>query len=231
MNVKHVFIDDGGVLNNNARRGKQWATVVGVYMANSLGGSEGEWREANLRVFPLVWSNIQSQQISEFDAFYRKFCSDWLRAMTRAVGRGAEVTDARELYKPLSLEAGKLVDAAIEHAATCVGELSTRAHLHMASGTASWELEAILTRMGIKDNFLTLYGPDVTNVNKIGPEFYSQIFAHAGLSPQECIVIESSEEACQWALQAGAQVVHVDIEGGGQFSTLQDAMYHITNIL
>jgi len=42
-----VFFDDGGVLNDNRIRGKQWKTLVGEYYHTRFGGDPEIWGEAN----------------------------------------------------------------------------------------------------------------------------------------------------------------------------------------
>lgn len=43
MTIKAIFIDDGGVMNDNAVRGPQWQRLIGEYLAPRLGGSGAAW--------------------------------------------------------------------------------------------------------------------------------------------------------------------------------------------
>ena len=42
-----VFLGDGGVMNDNETRGRQWQRLVAEYVAPRLGGNPRDWGEAN----------------------------------------------------------------------------------------------------------------------------------------------------------------------------------------
>jgi phosphoglycolate phosphatase-like HAD superfamily hydrolase len=42
-----IFLDDGGVMNDNAVRGSQWQRLVAEFFAPRLGGDPAAWAEAN----------------------------------------------------------------------------------------------------------------------------------------------------------------------------------------
>ena len=74
--------------------------------------------------------------------------------------------------------------------------------------------------MGIADLFLELYGPDLVDFVKYGPEYYARVFAHAGVEPGSALVIESDAECCRWAIEAGGNALWVDPEGRGDAVSL-----------
>ncbi len=41
--VTQLFIDDGGVLNDNERRGAEWRRLIGEYLSPRLGGEPPAW--------------------------------------------------------------------------------------------------------------------------------------------------------------------------------------------
>ena len=45
--IEAIFIDDGDVMNDNARRGPQWQRLVGEYLAPRLGGDQVAWGRTN----------------------------------------------------------------------------------------------------------------------------------------------------------------------------------------
>ena len=49
-----LFLDDGGVLNDNALRGPEWLRLIGGFMPARLGGTADQWARANSVVFPRV---------------------------------------------------------------------------------------------------------------------------------------------------------------------------------
>ncbi len=46
--VTTIFLDDGGVMNDNTLRGPEWQRHVGEYLSPRLGGSLQAWGNANL---------------------------------------------------------------------------------------------------------------------------------------------------------------------------------------
>ena len=54
--IKHIFLDDGGVLNDNDRRAPQWQRLVGEFFVPRLGGTHQAWAEANRRT---IASNLE----------------------------------------------------------------------------------------------------------------------------------------------------------------------------
>ena len=53
-----LFLDDGGVLNDNALRGPEWLRLIGGFMPARLGGTADQWARANSVVFPRVWATL-----------------------------------------------------------------------------------------------------------------------------------------------------------------------------
>jgi hypothetical protein len=42
--IRVVFLDDGGVLNDNERRAPEWRRLLGEFFAPRLGGTPEAWR-------------------------------------------------------------------------------------------------------------------------------------------------------------------------------------------
>ena len=51
-----IFLDDGGVINDNAVRGPQWQRLVGRFLSPRLGGEPEAWAQANKVVAERIWS-------------------------------------------------------------------------------------------------------------------------------------------------------------------------------
>jgi hypothetical protein len=70
-----IFLDDGGVMNDNDVRGKQWQQLVAEYLSPRLGGEPDKWSAANRLVAPRVWQNftraLSRDPESEFAAWPR----------------------------------------------------------------------------------------------------------------------------------------------------------------
>ena len=85
-----IFLDDGGVLNDNRARGLQWQRLVGEYFVPLLGGSAESWSRANRvvanRLFePDAWRK-RIQAAADYRSFDRAYQVEWLRGMCVLVG-------------------------------------------------------------------------------------------------------------------------------------------------
>jgi beta-phosphoglucomutase-like phosphatase (HAD superfamily) len=81
--------------------------------------------------------------------------------------------------------------------------------LHTTSGESSLDLAGYLQAMGVSDCFGRLYGPDLIDTFKEGPEYYERMLADLGISPADALVVDDSPRAIQWATQVGARAVLV----------------------
>jgi phosphoglycolate phosphatase-like HAD superfamily hydrolase len=221
-----VFIDDGGVLSDNALRPSQYLTLIGEFMPPRLGGTAERWRAANLIAHPSAWNDIVPRlpEFSSHREFHRTYGLDWMRRMCDAAGVTLPPEDeAWELFRDLARHCTERVSSAAAGAVEAVLTLRQAGYtLYTASGTTSWELRGIVANMGLSDAFTELYGPDITDRVKYGPAFYEAIFAHAGVDPARALVVESDEECCAWAVEAGANAVWVDGKGRGDLRSLAE---------
>jgi FMN phosphatase YigB (HAD superfamily) len=63
--------------------------------------------------------------------------------------------------------------------------------------------------MEVRDCFGRLYGPDLIDTFKEGPEYYKRIFADVGTVPRDALVVDDNPRAIMWAAQVGAQTILV----------------------
>ena len=221
-----IFIDDGGVLNDNSRRAPEWVRLIAEFMPPRMGGTGNQWAKANREVFPPLWKRIVAcmDEFSTHQEFMHFYATNWFADACTHVGVQSPPDDeAVLLYKEFAVYVAERADCGIEGAADAVLALKRAGYtLNMSSGTPSWELSAILNKMGIKDAFSTLYGPDLIDYVKYGPAFYEKLFADAGVSPDSALVVDSDEECCDWALAAGANAVQIDPLGRGDELSLAD---------
>ena len=220
-----LFIDDGGVLNDNALRGPEWLRLIGDFMSPRLGGTPEGWARANSVVFPRVWGDIVKRLsgFATYTEFQRAYSVEWMRAMCARVGAQPPSDDAAvALHAELTCYVWERADAAIPGAADAVLALREAGYtLYTASGGTSWELQVITEKMGIAQAFARLYGPDLVDQVKNGPAFYEKVFAHAGVPAATALVIDSEAECCRWAREAGAQALWVDPKGRGDAPSLE----------
>jgi FMN phosphatase YigB (HAD superfamily) len=211
-----IFLDDGGVINDNSLRGPQWRRLVGEFFPPRLGGTAAAWSEANGAIFPAVWYRFIAR-LQDWDAATRSYQRelelydlDWLRSMCAVVGVEPPVED--ECLRLAREAAGYIqpkVRAAHPGAAETVRQLSRSFPLYTAAGGASYELKMMFEPLGIIGCFKRIYGPDLVNVPKMGPAFYRAIFADAGVDSATALVVDNEPRAIGWARAAGAEAILV----------------------
>ncbi len=215
MRRRVIFLDDGGVMNDNRRRGAQWRRLVGEYFAPRLGGSREAWAQANGAVTtelfePRAWRArlLASTDYRGFDCQYHL---DWLAAMRRIVGVASpSADDAYSMARRATAFVTRRVRAAFPGAIEAIRLLRRDGYtLYTASGEPSEDLDGYLDGMGVRACFIRLYGPDLVGAFKVGPAYYERIFADAGIDPAQAVVVDDSAEAIAWARAAGAQGIHV----------------------
>ncbi len=215
-----LFLDDGGVLNDNAARAPQWQRLVGEYFVPRLGGEPAAWAEANRRVMSDLsarggWEWLM-RAAADQDDYDRRYYAMWLPGMCRSVG-------VREPDEPECVAMGHAaedyiiprVDSAIPGAAEAVMWLWNEGYtLHMGSGGASRLLEMYLDAMGIRHCLGRLYGPDLIGAFKISSEYYTRILSAESLEPGEALFLDDSPRALGWAKEAGTNTLLVGPEDG-----------------
>ncbi|KAF9430746.1 hypothetical protein BGZ76_000726 [Entomortierella beljakovae] len=92
---KAIFLDSGGVINDNSRRGPQWIKLLEEYMPTVLGGPGPLWSRANAilaeRLFqtntsPNVWDQLMS--VSDgFRDFALRYDLYWINSSTEMINQ------------------------------------------------------------------------------------------------------------------------------------------------
>ena len=210
-----VFLDDGGVMNDNNERGLQWQRLVGEYFVPLLGAPAEAWSRANRvvadRLFePGAWQK-RVQAAADYRSFDRDYQVEWLRGMCELVG--IETPPEEECLR-LARHAAAFITRRVRAAFPGVIDTIRTLHrqgypLHTASGESSLDLEGYLQAMGVRDCFGRLYGPDLIETLKEGPEYYERIFTDLGIAAAEALVVDDSPRAIEWATRVGARTVLV----------------------
>lgn len=222
-----LFLDDGGVMNDNTVRGPQWERLVGEFFPPILGGSSEAWAEANRAVAtallePAAWLR-RLDGMSDYATFLQRYRLDWMTFMCEMVGVPvlADV-DALELSERAERWIMPRVDAAFPGAVEAIRTLHAQEYrLFTASGEPSSDLHDYLSGMGVRDCFERLYGPDLIDTFKNGPEYYQRIFAGAGVEAGDAIVVDDSPAALGWASAVGATSILVGAADGASPGTMQ----------
>src|SRR3954453_15386017 len=208
-----LFLDDGGVLNDNEVRGAQWMRLVADFFMPRLGGAPGGGGEANRQVItsilaPREWE-ARLRAATNYESFERAYYIDWLAQSCALVGVPRPSDEERiAMGRGVSAWIIPQIRSAYPGAVEAIRLLHDRGYtLHTASGASSTDLGLYLEGMGVLDCFGHLYGPDLVGVFKVGPEFYERIFADAGVAPGDALVVDDSLRVLEWARAAGARVL------------------------
>ncbi len=219
MRIEAIFIDDGGVMNDNSVRGPQWQALIGEFMAPRLGGTAAGWAEANRVTAPLTWQKSlqRMKEGLDFPSWWRLDQDEWLTAMCAYVG--VEPPAAADERLRLAEEAAEYVlpriRSAIPGAIQAVRELHAMGfRLFTATGEVCNEIGNYLDGMGIRHLFERLYGPDLVNKHKVSVEYHRAIFADAGVDPLNVLVVDDNAGPVAWAREAGARAIRVSADGG-----------------
>ena len=205
-----VFIDDGGVLNDNHARAPQWRRLLGDYLVPCLGGTPEAWAKANVGAFERSWDRFMTRvaeagESGGVDRWVRTERARWLVDMCEQVGV-ATPDDPETSAVAGSIWVSERVKAEIPGAVDAVLELARRGIvLHTASGGLSWELDPYLRGMGIRQHFDRLYGPDLVDRYKNGPHYHRAILADSETDPADAAVVDDWDEARMWAGSLGVR--------------------------
>jgi hypothetical protein len=172
-----IFLDDGGVMNDNRVRGPQWQLLVGEYFPAILGGAPEAWAAANRTYMegmfdPAQWE-ARLQAFIDYHSWDAAYQLDWINGMCEIVGVPAPPAEtAIELAHQASAHTIARVRSAMPGAIDAILALHAAGHtLHTASGESSRELDGYLQGMDVRHCFGRLYGPDLINLHKTGPAY------------------------------------------------------------
>jgi FMN phosphatase YigB (HAD superfamily) len=223
--IDTLFVDKGGVLIDNAEDlGPQWRRLIGEFLAPRLGGSAQAWGQANIPAFERQierWRAAMARSgPADIRGFFAKDARLWFLDMCEAMGRRPRPPDHEA--ERLAAETVSYVKARLEirtpqRALESLRALRRRGVvLHVASGDAHEDLVAFLEQIGARDLFDRVYGSDIVNTWKFGPEYYRAILSDSGVDPTRAAVVDDSPKALSWANECalrGFLVARRDAEG------------------
>ena len=207
-----IFLDDGGVINDNAVRGPQWQALIGEFLSPILGGDPAAWAAANEAIFEQIWGPAFKDYLDglygdDFNSWLRDYDLRWLQSMAAAVGVPTPVAeDARlRLVRETVTYVTERVRAAYPGAVDAIKWLSVRFRLCTASNEPSVDLDGYLRGMGVRHLFEDLYGPDLVGCVKNRPDYYLRAFARTGVEPDQALIVDDSPGNLAFAVEAGAR--------------------------
>ncbi|MDP9320099.1 MAG: hypothetical protein M3P16_03260 [Chloroflexota bacterium] len=216
--VRAVFLDDGGVLNDNERRAPEWRRLLGEYFVPSLGGTLEAWAAANTFVIEDIWRDWQRlQELGEAvgPEWWPAQDPRWLAGMCERVGVAVPI-DVEGTVRASQLHVLRNIQCAYSDAAPAMRAMHAKGiALHLASGGQAWELEAYMRRMGVWELVGRPYGVDLIGTSKTSRRYYERIVADSSVDPRAAIVVDSHARPLEWADATGFRTVHLDRLGTG----------------
>jgi HAD superfamily hydrolase (TIGR01509 family) len=223
--IDTLFVDKGGVLADNAGDlGPQWRRLIGEFLAPRLGGTPEAWGEASRSAFQ---RHLERQRAAmaqrgraDLRGFFAKDVRLWLLDMCETMG---VPRPADEDAERIAAETVSYVETRIEIRAPKRGLQALRALrrrgvvLHIASGDSHDELVEFLEQIGARDLFDRVYGSDLVDTWKFGPEYYRAILNDSGVDPVRAAVVDDDPEAVSWASECGLRGFIVERRDGEAF--------------
>jgi len=209
----NIFLDDGGVITDKQRRAAEFGRLVGDCFVPLLGGTQEAWTRAHSAVVDRLADpqSLSACASADFVGFYRAYQLRWVAGMCELLGLP---TPPEEECLDLAYRAlgwiTRRIQAALPGAVEAIHLLHRQGYaLHTASGSCSLELAGSFKGLGVRRCFGRLYGADLINTFKEGPQYYARLFADAGVQPASALVVDDSAEATRWAARLGARTVLV----------------------
>lgn len=192
----HIFFDDGGVMNDNRKRGPQWERLVGEYFADRFGGDPIVWGGANHRFIVEhlakyeTWTGLYDGQ--DYAPYNRLFIDAWVEGMFNNAGRELP---PRSQYDDIFYLSSEYVTPRVHSSFPGVVDTIKVLYnegftLHTASGESSADLHGYLSGMGVRDCFTQLYGPDLIDTLKTSERYYLEILKDLDINPEQTIFID-----------------------------------------
>lgn len=229
-----IFLDDGGVMNDNRLRGPKWQKLVGDFFIPRYGGTPEIWNEANIKAltYEIEKMNqiIAEQPFYSYNKFSQEIRPTKIEIMFSHLG----------LEIPSKNECNRLIDEAWEwimpraHAPfpdviDSIKKLSKKYNLYTASNEDSESLKKYLSGMGVLDCFASpehIFGPDLIDQFKSHESYYEKIFEYVDIIPEQTIVVEDNPLFIKFAEKSGARVIQSRLDPVHS----QVTKYSITNM-
>ena len=216
-----IFLDDGGVMNDNTRRQRPWEQGVAAFFAPRFGGEPAAWERANRSAAGAIFAEwdgwLARHRDADYHDFQRVHAREWLGRMLDLLDLPRpDDADMLRLYAEATAFVTRRVHAAIPGAVAAIRQLRAAGYvLGTASGEESFALDGYLSAMGVRDYFgAGLYGPDLVGVLKASRGYYERVFADAAVDPADALVVDDGPEPVAWARAAGARAIRIGDEIG-----------------
>lgn len=229
--IEVLFVDKGGVLIDNTTLGAQWRGLIGEFLSPRLGGKPEAWGAANIPAFERQWARLSAAHSARGPAdirgFFAKDACLWFLDMCDGVGVARPADEEAERIAAATVAYVKAhLDIPVPRVLDALRALRGRGVvLHLASADSHDDLVAFLEQIGARELFDRVYGSDLVNTWKFGPEYYRTVLADSGVDPDHAAVVDDSAEALSWARECGLRGFLVEHRDGQDFDAAVARMF------
>lgn len=211
----------------------QYVRAIGDTLAFRFGGDAADWTRAAVDML----QTLEAQYVARFcpeptgyNAWYDTMHPEAMALVFGGMGLAVPY-DAEALSRETQYRALSLCDACFEGSQEVVRSLHGEGHtLHLASGNDSGHLRGAIMGAKLAPFFDRLFGPDLIDCAKEGPEYYARLFRALNISPADALVIDNDPNAIDWALSVGAWAVQADFLPHKPMEAVPGVVGRITNI-
>ena len=208
-----LFLDFCGVIHDCTQVLEHWRARLGDFLTPVLGGEPTAWADANTYALERTIERYLAARAAgeSVRAYLPRELVLWLRDMCVHVGVPAPEHDrAEELARAAARYVTERVPATIPESIPTLRLLHARGFaLHTAANPWSSDLEGYLSALGVRDLFGKLYGPDLVDTWKNGPDFYRRLLADTGVAAERAVVIDDHLRHLDVAREVGCGTIFV----------------------
>lgn len=194
---------------------EQFTSTLATLLTDKLGGSPEEWNRKVLNMMIVVENDYIQHFIQNPLAGYRQWLPTSYQLASEFLFDSTIPLKKRErirLLKRVRKQALLSVNACFPGMIQLVKDLhNNNVQLVMASGNDSEHLNHALKAAGILNCFSKVYGPDLIDCAKEGPEYYARICDALSITPDQAVVVDNDAVALGWAADVGMKTVHLRI--------------------
>jgi FMN phosphatase YigB (HAD superfamily) len=218
-----IFLDDGGVINDNKLRGPQWWKLIAEFFIPRYGKTYEEWKEANLFFLDKeikYWDDIlDKNELIDMPKFIEEYNVRWATIMFEYL----EIPiPSREDCIKISIEASDWimpkVKSAFEGMNEVVRYLGKHFDLFTSSGASYRTLTTFFKAQGIETSFKKILGSDTIGVFKSHPSYFDRLFSISGVNPKNSIVIDDKEKVLNLTQKFEAKCIVSNLSGESEVS-------------
>ena len=215
QNRPTVLLDFDDTLSDPIPLFLQFARELGAGLSGRFGKEPVAWEKAAADMLAAIEDDYCERFVGNPTNGYLEWLNSLRHRSVLLVCEAMDLPsppDAEQLAVDLQFDALSRCHAGFPGVETVLASLYRAAYpLHMASGQESEYLRGGLTGLGVLSFFGRLFGPDLIDCAKEGPEYYRKVFAALDVRADEVIVVDDYPPAIGWALTSGAHVIQAQL--------------------